>query len=260
MLSCEPIPDDLPFNGISVHDGMVKRKNGGNGRGEVVRRRRRGPSNPERTGNGSWGMPLVQEVVSNSGRLGKERSAWQGEGGVSSTWSRIASWKEEGVTVDDLRAGKVLFDSEEDQRAARTYHVYQDLLAKTKQVDFGDLCLLALDLFTKRPDVLARYRWRLQHILVDEFQDTSTTQHRLLKALVLGTTPTQISGGGTPPHGQGVDSRANPGVENGLLSVKPMVNNRENPIPGLGVCLFCAGDEDQHIYSWRGATTKHLHR
>lgn len=30
--------------------------------------------------------------------------------------------------------------------------------------------------------------------------------------------------------------------------------------PGLGVSLFCAGDEDQHIYRWRGTTVDHLHR
>lgn len=30
--------------------------------------------------------------------------------------------------------------------------------------------------------------------------------------------------------------------------------------PGLGVSLFCSGDEDQHIYGWRGTTADHLHR
>jgi DNA helicase-2/ATP-dependent DNA helicase PcrA len=77
------------------------------------------------------------------------------------------------VDVDDLR-GMVV---------KKTYQAYQRLLRAANAVDFGDLLLLLVSLFRKRPDVLARYRQRFTHVLVDEFQDTNPVQYELLRLL-----------------------------------------------------------------------------
>jgi DNA helicase-2/ATP-dependent DNA helicase PcrA len=65
----------------------------------------------------------------------------------------------------------------------KTYRAYQRLLRAANAVDFGDLLLLLVALFRKRPDVLEQYRRRFQHILVDEFQDTNPVQYELLRLL-----------------------------------------------------------------------------
>ncbi|CAM9589294.1 unnamed protein product, partial [Hapterophycus canaliculatus] len=105
--------------------------------------------------------------------------------------------------------------------------------------------MMTYELFAKHPEVLERYRWRFRHVLVDEYQDTSPAQQSLLKALVMGLPSTRSCAVGSDVGV--VDAPAGAGV--GL-----------ERHPGLGVSLFCAGDEDQHIYGWRGTTTDHLHR
>jgi DNA helicase-2/ATP-dependent DNA helicase PcrA len=65
----------------------------------------------------------------------------------------------------------------------KTYQAYQRLLRAANAVDFGDLLLLLVSLFRKRPDVLANYQRRFTHVLVDEFQDTNPVQYELLKQL-----------------------------------------------------------------------------
>ena len=65
----------------------------------------------------------------------------------------------------------------------KTYRAYQRLLLAANAVDFGDLLLMLVALFRKRPDVLDQYRRRFQHILVDEFQDTNPVQYELLRLL-----------------------------------------------------------------------------
>jgi DNA helicase-2/ATP-dependent DNA helicase PcrA len=66
---------------------------------------------------------------------------------------------------------------------AKTYSLYQQLMAKNGFVDFGDLIALTLKLLRENPQVLARYQERFRYILVDEFQDTNYAQFELLKLL-----------------------------------------------------------------------------
>lgn len=65
----------------------------------------------------------------------------------------------------------------------RVYERYQQSLGQSHGVDFDDLLMKTVQLFTERKDVLSRYQSRYKHILVDEFQDTNLTQYMLVKQL-----------------------------------------------------------------------------
>lgn len=65
----------------------------------------------------------------------------------------------------------------------RIYPRYQELLRLSNGLDFDDLLMEVVRLFDERPNVLARYQDRYQHVLVDEFQDTNTAQYTLLRQL-----------------------------------------------------------------------------
>jgi DNA helicase-2/ATP-dependent DNA helicase PcrA len=68
----------------------------------------------------------------------------------------------------------------------RVYERYQSVLQTNNAMDFDDLLMNTVLLFDERPDVLEKYQRRYDHILVDEFQDTNTTQYALLGRLVGG--------------------------------------------------------------------------
>ncbi|MDR0316739.1 MAG: UvrD-helicase domain-containing protein, partial [Treponema sp.] len=91
------------------------------------------------------------------------------------------------------------------------YEEYQQGLKVYNAVDFDDLLTIPLELFERHPEVLEKYSRRFRYIMVDEFQDTSLIQYRLLRLLAAG-------------------------------------NNN--------VCVV--GDDDQSIYSWRGANYENI--
>jgi DNA helicase-2/ATP-dependent DNA helicase PcrA len=63
------------------------------------------------------------------------------------------------------------------------YRLYQEQCDRSGVVDFAELLLRAYELWRDQPDVLAHYRSRFQHVLVDEFQDTNVIQYSWLKLL-----------------------------------------------------------------------------
>lgn len=69
------------------------------------------------------------------------------------------------------------------REVAEAYHAYQQLLAQTGAMDFGDLITNALRLLRERPKILAHYRAQFKYLLVDEFQDTNLAQYQLIKLL-----------------------------------------------------------------------------
>ena len=97
-------------------------------------------------------------------------------------------------------------------RFERVYREYQSSLKVYNALDFDDLLVLPIAIFENHCEILEKYRSRFCYIMVDEFQDTSLIQYRLLR----------------------------------LLASTPSAN----------VCIV--GDDDQSIYSWRGANYENL--
>ncbi len=94
---------------------------------------------------------------------------------------------------------------------AEVYRRYETELKKCNCLDFDDLLLKTVLLFSTCPDVLEKYQNRFHYINVDEFQDTNKLQYDIVKML-------------SKKHGN----------------------------------LFVVGDEDQSIYSWRGAEIRNI--
>lgn len=67
--------------------------------------------------------------------------------------------------------------------ASQLYPRYIRALRSYNALDFDDLLLLTLELFEKNRDVLARWKKKCSHVLVDEFQDTNAVQYRLVSLL-----------------------------------------------------------------------------
>lgn len=121
----------------------------------------------------------------------------------------IQRWKDRGLPPEAVTAAQNTAYC--NGRALSLYQSYQARLQSLNAVDFGDLLLLPLELFKKRPDVLQQYQQQFKYILVDEYQDTNIAQYLWLRLLA-----------------------------------------KEH----RNIC--CVGDDDQSIYSWRGAEVENI--
>src|SRR3990172_6643603 len=65
----------------------------------------------------------------------------------------------------------------------RLYQAYEENCQRAGLVDFAELLLRAHELLRDRSELLAHYRQRFQHVLVDEFQDTNSIQYAWLRLL-----------------------------------------------------------------------------
>jgi DNA helicase-2/ATP-dependent DNA helicase PcrA len=66
---------------------------------------------------------------------------------------------------------------------ARVFPDYQKSLKSQNAMDFDDLLVKPVELFTAHPGVLEQYRRRFAFVLVDEYQDTNHAQFRFLELL-----------------------------------------------------------------------------
>jgi DNA helicase II / ATP-dependent DNA helicase PcrA len=69
------------------------------------------------------------------------------------------------------------------QNVAKVYHLYEEKLIKSNGFDFDDLLKIPVDIFMSHPDILEKYQNRWKYIMVDEYQDTNTSQYTLIKML-----------------------------------------------------------------------------
>ena len=70
-----------------------------------------------------------------------------------------------------------------EERCARVYQHYEELLARNNAADFDDLLMRSVQLLQENQEVKERYQERYHYLMVDEFQDTNVAQYRLARLL-----------------------------------------------------------------------------
>lgn len=75
------------------------------------------------------------------------------------------------------------FNTPLDKVVVEVYEKYSEILKSSYCVDFDDLLLLPVKLFTENKEILEKYQDRYKYILIDEYQDTNPVQYKLSKML-----------------------------------------------------------------------------
>ena len=122
--------------------------------------------------------------------------------------SSISSNKNEMVSVEEYR--KFVYN-DYDEVVLKVYEEYEKELQRSNAIDFDDLLILPLKLFSEHKEVLQKYQEQYKYVFIDEYQDTNKPQYILSK----------------------------------LISAK-----YKN--------ITVVGDNDQAIFTWRGADYKNI--
>ncbi len=91
----------------------------------------------------------------------------------------INSRKDEGLRVKHIHPDNDPFQ----RQMLRAYAAYEEACERGGLADFAELLLRALELWRDDAALLAHYRQRFRHILVDEFQDTNAIQYAWVRLL-----------------------------------------------------------------------------
>ena len=124
--------------------------------------------------------------------------------------NRISNWKNDLCSPQQAMA---LARDKQEQTFAHCYDRYNKQLRAYNALDFDDLIMLPTLLFKQNEEVRSKWQEKIRYLLVDEYQDTNTSQYELIKLLV-----------------------------------------------GERARFTVVGDDDQSIYSWRGARPQNMVR
>lgn len=100
---------------------------------------------------------------------------------VESVQHQISNWKS--GLIEPPQALEMA-ESAGEQTWALVYERYNKALKAYNAVDFDDLIRLPSQLFASNEEVLGRWRQRIRYLLVDEYQDTNSSQYQLVKQLI----------------------------------------------------------------------------
>lgn len=95
--------------------------------------------------------------------------------------NQISSWKND-LTLPEQAISKA--GSASEAQIGELYRRYNKALRAYNAVDFDDLILTPVRLFSEHPEVLERWQRKIRYLLVDEYQDTNSSQYLLVKLLV----------------------------------------------------------------------------
>lgn len=120
-------------------------------------------------------LSLVQNIMSD---LNIDADKFQ----AGAVRHRISYLKNHMISPSEFRKNHV--KSFFEQKVADVYEEYENRLVTFNSMDFDDLLLKPIELFTSKKTILQKYRSQFEYVLVDEFQDTNKAQYELLKVLV----------------------------------------------------------------------------
>ena len=89
--------------------------------------------------------------------------------------------------VGDLKKDKIEEEIEKMERlraAVNEFDRFQELMQQRKRYDFDDMINWVIKAFEQNKNLLASYQERFLYILVDEYQDTSGAQNRIVELLI----------------------------------------------------------------------------
>ncbi|MDQ2078385.1 DNA helicase Rep [Marinimicrobium sp. ABcell2] len=116
---------------------------------------------------------LIKELMLKEGELDSDH--------LNLVQHQISNWKNDLVDPDQALATA---QSAGEQTIALVYQRYNQALRAYNAVDFDDLILIPVQLLERDPETLTRWRRRIRYLLVDEYQDTNSSQYLLVKLLV----------------------------------------------------------------------------
>ncbi len=104
----------------------------------------------------------------------------------NTVYNRISHAKNDLITPEEYSTDFAI--QQEDMRANRPmigqiYHAYCKRCFKNGAMDFDDLLLKFYQLLSTNPESLSKYQRKFRYIMIDEFQDTNTSQYAIIKLL-----------------------------------------------------------------------------
>ncbi|MDQ3008564.1 MAG: UvrD-helicase domain-containing protein [bacterium] len=118
-------------------------------------------------------ITLIKQIYKKHGWSVKDYNPQAVKAVISKAKNDMTGWEEYGK----LATGAF------QEHTAKVFKLYQLALREQQAVDFDDLMLLTVELFMSHKEVLARYQDQIEHVLVDEYQDTNKVQYQLTKLL-----------------------------------------------------------------------------
>ena len=100
---------------------------------------------------------------------------------VSNTLGYIGHQKLLEKYPDDIHIVKPAFEDE--KTCLEIYTRYEEEKYKNFALDFDDLLLLTNRILENYPDIRTKWQNRIDHILIDEFQDTNDVEYKMVKYL-----------------------------------------------------------------------------
>ncbi|WP_413450811.1 ATP-dependent DNA helicase UvrD2 [Georgenia phoenicis] len=122
--------------------------------------------------------PLVAEAASRLG-LAVDRVSIR-DLAAEIEWAKVSLVTAEDYAARAASAGREEAAGQDRATVARLLEVYEDAKTERGVIDFEDVLLLMVGILEERADVAAEVRRQYRHFVVDEYQDVSPLQQRLL--------------------------------------------------------------------------------